>query len=69
MESSLSRGYSFVFLIKDHSNVKDLTFENIKLDMERIFKETELIVMEKNEKDFYKNDKLVSKKHITMARK
>ena len=47
MESSLSRGYSFVFLIKDHSNVKDLTFENIKLDMERIFKETELIVMEK----------------------
>ena len=52
MESSLSRGYSFVFLIKDHSNVKDLTFENIKLDMERIFKETELIVMEKKWKRF-----------------
>ena len=52
MESSLSRGYSFVFLIKDLSNVKDLTFENIKLDMERIFKETELIVMEKKWKRF-----------------
>lgn len=52
MESSLSRGYSFVFLINDHSNVKDLTFQNIKLDMERIFKETELIVMEKKWKRF-----------------
>ena len=52
MESSLSRGYSFVFLINDHCKTKELTFENIKSDMSKIFEETELIVMEKKWKRF-----------------
>ena len=47
MESSLNRGYSFVFLINNHRKIKDITFENIKLDMKKIFEETKLIVMEK----------------------
>ena len=46
MESYLSRGYSFVFLINNHCNSKNLTYENIRLDMKKIFEETKLIVMD-----------------------
>ena len=43
-EQNIQTGYEIVFLIKKKTNIDDLDFQNIRQDMEKIMKKSEIII-------------------------
>lgn len=44
LEPQLKDGFEIVFLIKKKTNIDELSFQNIKNDMEKILKKAEIII-------------------------
>jgi RNase P protein component len=49
LEESLKKGYSIVFLVKKDKSIDELNFINIKRDLDKIFKASNILIMDKNE--------------------
>lgn len=44
IEENLKKGYSFVFLWKKQQNIENASFNNIKKDIKKIFKEMDMYI-------------------------